>query len=147
MSGPSRREPRRRALAAIVRGELGSSGLSATQRERVAGAVADLILMAGGSDSTIDLEFRLSIASDRVHVRVGQRDRLSGEPKDSRPTFATWFQDLLKRRGMTQGAAAREIGVSLKTVNRWATGETEPRLRELSLLREALGELPASLVP
>jgi transcriptional regulator with XRE-family HTH domain len=51
----------------------------------------------------------------------------------------------LKERGLSQEAAARRIGVSLKTVSRWVRGETEPRFRELALIQRAFGEQPISL--
>lgn len=44
-------------------------------------------------------------------------------------------------------AAARQPGVSVKTVSRWVGGTTEPRLRDLRLrdlrrIRELFGEIP-----
>ena len=38
--------------------------------------------------------------------------------------------------------AARQLGVSVKTVSRWVGGETEPRLRELRRIHEVFGEAP-----
>jgi transcriptional regulator with XRE-family HTH domain len=49
---------------------------------------------------------------------------------------------VLKREGLSQEAAARQLGVSVKTVSRWVGGETEPRLRELRRIREVFGEVP-----
>ena len=34
----------------------------------------------------------------------------------------------LRREGLTMEAAARQLGVSVKTVSRWVGGTTEPRL-------------------
>lgn len=56
--------------------------------------------------------------------------------------FADWFAGALRSRGMTMEAAARYLQVSVKTVSRWVGGSTEPRLRDLSRIREMLGELP-----
>ncbi|HWG01501.1 MAG TPA: helix-turn-helix transcriptional regulator [Trebonia sp.] len=39
-------------------------------------------------------------------------------------------------------SAARQLGVSVKTVNRWAGGATEPGLRDLRRIHELLGEVP-----
>ena len=39
-------------------------------------------------------------------------------------------------------AAARQLGVSVKTVGRWVGGETEPRMRDLRRIQELFGELP-----
>jgi transcriptional regulator with XRE-family HTH domain len=43
---------------------------------------------------------------------------------------------------MTMETAARHLGVSTKTVGRWVGGTTEPRLRDLSRIREVFGDLP-----
>jgi hypothetical protein len=57
-------------------------------------------------------------------------------------TFAEWLAEALRREGMTMEAAARQLRVSVKTVSRWVGGATEPRLRDLSRIREVFGELP-----
>jgi hypothetical protein len=57
-------------------------------------------------------------------------------------SFADWFAGALRREGMTMEAAARHLRVSVKTVSRWVGGTTEPRLRDLSRIREILGDLP-----
>jgi hypothetical protein len=57
-------------------------------------------------------------------------------------SFAHWLAGALRREGMTMEAAARQVGVSVKTVSRWVGGTTEPRLRDLSRLREIFGDLP-----
>jgi DNA-binding XRE family transcriptional regulator len=57
-------------------------------------------------------------------------------------SFASWMAAVLKREGLSQEAAARQLGVSVKTVSRWVGGETEPRLRELRRIREVFGEIP-----
>jgi DNA-binding transcriptional regulator YiaG len=57
-------------------------------------------------------------------------------------SFADWMAQSLRREGLTMEAAARELGVSVKTVSRWAGGATEPRLRDLRRIRELFGEIP-----
>ncbi len=66
-------------------------------------------------------------------------------PSPRRPdehTFAAWLANALRREGMTMEAAARQLKVSVKTVSRWVGGTTEPRLRDLSRIREIFGDLP-----
>ncbi len=57
-------------------------------------------------------------------------------------SFADWMGGVLRREGMTMEAAARQLGVSVKTVSRWVGGTTEPRLRDLRRIRELFGDLP-----
>ncbi len=67
-------------------------------------------------------------------VRLGE----DGEPAN----FADWMSVALRREGLTQEAAARLLGVSVKTVSRWVGGATEPRLRDLRRIQEVFGEIP-----
>jgi DNA-binding XRE family transcriptional regulator len=62
--------------------------------------------------------------------------------RDGAPTFADWMQDVLRTQGLTQEAAARQLGVSVKTVSRWVGGATEPRMRDLRRIQEVFGEVP-----
>ena len=57
-------------------------------------------------------------------------------------TFAEWMSVALRREGLTQEAAARQLGVSVKTVSRWVGGSTEPRMRDLRRIQEVFGILP-----
>ena len=59
-------------------------------------------------------------------------------------TFAEWMSTALRREGLTQEAAARMLGVSVKTVSRWVGGATEPRMRDLRRIQEVFGEIPIS---
>lgn len=56
--------------------------------------------------------------------------------------FGDWMSTALRREGLTQEAAARLLGVSVKTVSRWVGGATEPRLRDLRRIREVFGDVP-----
>jgi DNA-binding XRE family transcriptional regulator len=67
-------------------------------------------------------------------VRLGS----DGQPAN----FADWMSVALRREGLTQEAAARLLGVSVKTVSRWVGGATEPRLRDLRRIQEVFGEIP-----
>lgn len=61
---------------------------------------------------------------------------------DAEPSFADWMAGVLRREGLTMEAAAKQLGVSVKTVSRWVGGATEPRLRDLRRIRELFGEIP-----
>jgi hypothetical protein len=57
-------------------------------------------------------------------------------------SFAEWMANALRREGLTQEQAARQLGVSVKTVSRWLGGETHPRMRDLRRIRDRFGEIP-----
>lgn len=58
-----------------------------------------------------------------------------------RSGFARRFHQALD--GRTSEEFARELGVTLRTVQRWRSGEGEPRAAELIRLAELLGRDPA----
>jgi DNA-binding XRE family transcriptional regulator len=72
----------------------------------------------------------------------GPRGAGQGEPPTDPATFAEWMSHTLRREGLTQEAAARQLGVSVKTVSRWVGGATEPRMRDLRRIQEVFGETP-----
>ena len=83
-----------------------------------------------------------SVAADaggEAGVTEGVPRRVAGADTES---FADWMAGVLRREGMTMEAAARQLGVSVKTVSRWVGGATEPRLRDLRRIRELFGETP-----
>jgi DNA-binding XRE family transcriptional regulator len=61
-------------------------------------------------------------------------------------TFAEWMSSALRSQNMTQEAAARQLGVSVKTISRWVGGTTEPRMRDLRRIQEVFGALPLDVV-
>jgi DNA-binding XRE family transcriptional regulator len=61
---------------------------------------------------------------------------------DGPATFAEWMSKALRSQNMTQEAAARQLGVSVKTISRWVGGTTEPRMRDLRRIQEVFGSLP-----
>ena len=79
----------------------------------------------------------LRVFADHVEISLGAE-----KPVRDGVKFATWLADTLRREGLSQEAAARRIGVSLKTVNRWVRGHNEPRLKELRRVGEVFGDPP-----
>ena len=53
---------------------------------------------------------------------------------------------LRRRRFMTQTDLAKKVGVSMKTVQSWEGGRSQPRLRHIPQLAEALGVPPEDLL-
>ena len=66
----------------------------------------------------------------------------AAQTADHPESFAEWMGSALRREGLTQEAAARQLGVSVKTVSRWVGGATEPRMRDLRRIQEVFGEVP-----
>ena len=69
----------------------------------------------------------------------GEQNGAEAAPQSS---FAEWMTGVLRREGLTIESAARQLGVSVKTVSRWVGGSTEPRLRDLRRIHELFGEVP-----
>ena len=80
------------------------------------------------------------LQSGRTSPRPAQNGGPPPGPDDQ--GFAEWMSAALRREGMTMEVAAKQLGVSVKTVSRWVGGTTEPRLRDLRRIRELFGDFP-----
>jgi len=84
-----------------------------------------------------------SVEAEVLEARPAAEHRPSGTALELRGmAFGTWLQGMLRSEHLSQEAAARRVGVSLKTVNRWVNGRTEPRMRELRRIQEVFGARP-----
>jgi hypothetical protein len=149
---------------------LAQSPLSEEDNREVGETVAHALLEAAGPSGAINVSFRIfpdhvevdvlrsgaqisspagidalasllkSQASDMEAGLTG-RDGLSSDRSDE-TAFADWMAGVLRREGMTMEVAAKQLGVSVKTVSRWVGGATEPRLRDLRRIRELFGDFP-----
>jgi hypothetical protein len=151
----------------FVRRCLQQSPLSEDDNREVGETVAQALLEAAGETGAINVSFR--IFPDHVEVDVlrsgaqigtpagldalasllksqghgaGRRDSAGAPPEADETEFADWMAAALRREGMTMEVAARQLGVSVKTVSRWVGGTTEPRLRDLRRIRELFGDFP-----
>ena len=129
---------------AFVRDSLAGAPITDESRTQITQAVLDALLGAAGpKGATIHLALR--VYPDGVEVDV-LRTALEGDdlavPKEVEPSFADWMGSILTRRGLSQEAGARELGVSVRTMSRWIAGDTEPRLRDLRRIRDVFGEVP-----
>ena len=80
-------------------------------------------------------------ATDMKAAAAGRAESASVADGDEM-AFANWMASVLRREGMTMEVAAKQLGVSVKTVSRWVGGATEPRLRDLRRIRELFGDFP-----
>jgi DNA-binding transcriptional regulator YiaG len=137
----------------FVRRCLAESPLTEEGNREVGETVFRALLDAAGPTGAIQVSFRIfpeHVEVDVLHsndsvsaamVPAAVPSRAAAEP-DRPATFADWMSSTLRREGLTHEAAARQLGVSVKTVGRWVGGETEPRLRDLRRIQERFGELP-----
>ena len=151
---------------------LAQSPLSEQDNREVGETVAHALLEAAGPTGAINISFRIFPDHVEVDVlrsgaQVGTpagldalasllksqaasmgaaatgRDGSAVAPDGSdEADFADWMAAALRREGMTMEVAARQLGVSVKTVSRWVGGATEPRLRDLRRIRELFGDFP-----
>jgi hypothetical protein len=156
----------------FVRRCLAQSPLSDEDNREVGETVAHALLEAAGPSGAINVSFRIfpdhvevdvlrsgaqigtaagldALASLLKTQALGMeaaatgRDGLAGGHNGSDDAaFADWMAAALRREGMTMEVAARQLGVSVKTVSRWVGGATEPRLRDLRRIRELFGDFP-----
>jgi hypothetical protein len=152
----------------FVRRCLAQSPMSEGDDRGVGETVANALLDAAGATGAVNVSFRLF--PDHVEVDVlrsaprtgtpGSLDVLTSllgpDPRGAGPAgqagpgrdgsaevaFADWMAEVLRREGLTMEAAARQLGVSVRTVSRWVGGSTEPRLRDLRRIRELFGGYP-----
>ena len=131
----------------FVQRHLAEAPLADPEAQQVREAILAALLDAAGPEGrVVQVSFRFlpdTVEVDVLHAPAAPSDlpvRDRGRPVD-RP-FADWLAQMLRREGLTQEAAARQLGVSVKTVSRWVGGETEPRLRDLRRIHEVFGEAP-----
>jgi len=151
----------------FVRRCLAQSPLSEDDNREVGETVAQALLEAAGETGAINVSFRIfpdhvevdvlrsgaqigtpagldalaSLLKSQQHGPAG-RDEVAAPADDDETAFADWMAASLRREGMTMEVAARQLGVSVKTVSRWVGGTTEPRLRDLRRIRELFGDFP-----
>jgi anti-sigma regulatory factor (Ser/Thr protein kinase) len=137
------------SLAAVrdfAREQARDGGVSDGQREQIAAVVEEVFAGALEHPHAYPLEVRMRVTNDRIDLEFLQGDPRpvpsSGDRDVWTGPFSGWLSEELRDRGLSQEAAARRIGVSLKTVSRWVRGETEPRYRELALIQRAFGVQP-----
>jgi len=144
----------------FVRRCLAESPLTEEGNREVGETVFRALLDAAGPTGAIQVSFRIFPehvevdvlhSTDPIPQTVGAGPaaappRAAGPGQPAQPTrpdtFADWMSSTLRREGLTHEAAARQLGVSVKTVGRWVGGETEPRMRDLRRIQELFGELP-----
>ncbi|HEY2043099.1 MAG TPA: helix-turn-helix transcriptional regulator [Jatrophihabitans sp.] len=135
---------------AFVSSSLAESPIEQEYLRAVQAAILDAMLLAAGSDSgnfqvvihlyPDDAQVEVLAPADRARADSFASDVLASDVLSSHgEPFAVWLNTALRRQGMSQEAAARQLGVSVRTVSRWVRGQTEPRLRDMRRIHEVFG--------
>ncbi|MFL5796942.1 MAG: helix-turn-helix transcriptional regulator [Actinomycetota bacterium] len=125
-------------IVASLERAVAAAGTEARQRNGVRGELAGLAA-TGRQGSPVDIHIRL----DRSELELEVVPSGATQHPAGAEEFRSWLLQRLRAEGLSQESAARRIGVSSRTVGRWARGQTQPRMRDLARVREVLGELPA----
>jgi DNA-binding NarL/FixJ family response regulator len=129
----------------FVRNSLADSPLTEEGNRELTQTVFRALLAAAGPIGTIQISFRIlpdQVEIDVLHSESGVPAQTEENIRSAVGTFAQWMTGVLHREGLTQQDVAKQLGVSVRTVNRWVGGETEPRMRDLRRLQERFGDLP-----
>jgi len=133
----------------FVRDALSGVQIDQADARSISTAINEAILAAASPDiGTFQIVVRLFPDEAEVEVLCAAPEDASLKSLPSRvaadASFAEWLTDVLRRDGLSQEAAARQLGVSVRTVGRWLRGQTEPRLRDLRRIQEVFGHAPLS---
>lgn len=146
----------------FVRRRLTQSPLSEDDLRTLTERAAEVLLHAAGQGGTLQVSLRIFPEYAEVDVLYSDADLGNGtglvasapaartpapveEQRAAPPaplSFGAWLADALRRDGLTMEATATLLGVSAKTVSRWISGTTQPRLRDLARIRELFGDPP-----
>jgi DNA-binding transcriptional regulator YiaG len=99
-------------------------------------------LLASARPGVGAFQVAVRIFPDEVEVEVLSNEQPVDAGQGYPPvpsSFAEWIAEVLQRQGLSQEAAARQLGVSVRTVGRWVRGQSEPRLRELRRVLQVFG--------
>lgn len=130
----------------FVRETFVAADVPAAPHAQITEAINTALLTAAGPDvGTFVVVIRLFPHDAELEVLSAADAALAGiadAPLPAAESFASWLADMLRKEGLSQEAAARQIGVSVRTVSRWVRGQTEPRLRDVRRISEVLGPVP-----
>ncbi len=77
-----------------------------------------------------------------ISPTAGPAGRGSKDNGPGQPGFQSWLAERLRQEGLSQTEAARRVGVTFRTLNRWVKGQSEPKLSQLRAICRVLGSPP-----
>lgn len=129
----------------FVRRSLAAADVDSAPHAAITDAINSALLAAAGPDiGAFVVVIRLfpDEAEIEVLASADSPDVTTHALGPSGATFAQWLSHVLRSEGLSQEAAARQLGVSVRTVSRWVRGETEPRLRDVRRISDVFGPVP-----
>jgi DNA-binding XRE family transcriptional regulator len=128
---------------AFVRSALAGAADDETELRALNVAIVDALLIAAGpAIGSFQVVIRLFPDDIEIEVLSSSISHQSVTGSPTAASFAEWFSEVLRRQGMSQQTAARQLGVSVRTVSRWMRGQTEPRLRDVGRISGVFGPVP-----
>jgi DNA-binding XRE family transcriptional regulator len=130
----------------LLRSALAGSTIGPNDLRAINVAITDAMLQAA-SPSIGSFQVVIRIFPDDAEVEVLSTPdavAVNGIPAVPGTSFAEWLAEVLRRQGLSQEAAARQLGVSVRTVSRWVRGQTEPRMRDIRRISDVFGPVPHS---
>lgn len=127
---------------AFIRDNVPSNAIDRAELKAIYAAIREALFAAAHPDIG---SFQVTVRAfpDDVEVEIlsnaepATRNTLPA--RLSRGSFSDWLAASLRHQGLSQEAAARKLGVSVRTINRWVHGHSEPRYRDLRRVEEMLG--------
>ena len=128
----------------FVQGCLDGAPLAEAEEREVGNTILRALLTAAGPSGVLEVSCRKypqRVEFDVLPSRGKAPLPAPAGPDKSAASFAEWLAEALRSRGITKETAARELGVSPKTMSRWLGGQTEPRLRDLRRIEDRFGDV------
>ncbi|MFI5586462.1 helix-turn-helix domain-containing protein [Amycolatopsis sp. NPDC051758] len=128
----------------FLRACLAGASLTEAEEREVSAAILRALLTAAGTAGTLEVSCRRYARHVEVDVLPSRAElpRPAAPPAEvpvAAASFAEWLTEALHSSGLRKEAAAERLGVSVKTMNRWLGGRTEPRLRDLRRIQDEFG--------
>ncbi|MGI8868675.1 MAG: helix-turn-helix domain-containing protein [Mycobacteriales bacterium] len=124
----------------LVRGALAGSSFATEELRAVFEAINTAMLQAAGAPvGTFQVAIRIFPDDVEIEVLAASDGATRGAVPTVNATFADWLAEVLRRQGLSQETAARQLGVSVRTVSRWVRGQTEPRMRQMRRISDVFG--------
>ncbi len=128
------------AAQELIRGALAGASFTAAELRAAFEAINSAMLQAAGAPvASFQVAVRIFPDDVEIEVLTASDAATPAAAPMAGSTFADWLGDVLRRQGLSQESAARQLGVSVRTVSRWVRGQSEPRLKQMRRISDVFG--------